>query len=176
MDFMSLPSEILDLITEACIAVANPRIKRVKVDKHNTSDRIVDYAETEAGQLRTLRLVCKRFANAHAVMSHLFHDVRMVADQALHDPFQSHDALLSSGIGPYVRHVTFIPPVFTDVNVVELEKQFFTERPDSKREEYTNEQRQAVLAEYARYSGAAKQITGSVQQKLGSIGMCGHRF
>lgn len=86
MKLTDLPNELLDAIVEL-----------------HLDDNLVR-------ELRSLRLVCKRFAQQHAVLQHLFKHVQLVADPVDVAHF-SPEALRNSSVAPFVQHVTFVPPL-----------------------------------------------------------------
>lgn len=106
MDLLALPDELLDMVVNA------------EVEEHaNPVDR-----------LRLLRLVSKRFSRLHSVMRALFRNVHTIGD--LDDICYLQLApMVASGIAPYVRHVTFIPPLHAPMTYEEF-KDIFRSQAD----------------------------------------------
>ena len=59
--------------------------------------------------LKRLRLVCKRFRRMHSVLDNLFWKILIIGDPGY---LIAENELKNSGIAPYVRHITLVPPVF----------------------------------------------------------------
>lgn len=106
MNILELPSEVLDMIVANAI-----------------NDDFVQ-------QLRVVRLICRRFAGLQSVMSKLFHSINFTGDfeQSI---YLTAEALSASNIAPYVRHITFLPPLRCGFTFQEFEDVF---KDQAKRE------------------------------------------
>ena len=88
MGFLELPEELLDAV-----------VMETLHDGARASDVPI---------LKTLRQVCQRLYESHAIMTNLFSRIRMIADE---DYLFTADELKRSGIAGYVNHVTFVQPL-----------------------------------------------------------------
>lgn len=61
-------------------------------------------------EFRDLRLVSKCFARSYAVLSELFHSIHLIAGISIIE-WQNSQLLSASGLAPFIRHITFVPPI-----------------------------------------------------------------
>lgn len=87
-------------------------------------------------ELRSIRLVSKRFATSYAILSELFHGLRLIASRSNGSFLSFHD-FSKSPIGPFVRHVTFVPPTEIPYNFDQY-KQVFRSQARKKYACYKN--------------------------------------
>jgi hypothetical protein len=99
MKLLDLPNELLDAIV---LSGTNARATR---------------------NLRDLRLVCKRFAQLHSVLTLLFEHVHLIADTEQTSSLTP-KTLAASGVAPFVRHITFVPALRYPMSLMEFKDIF----------------------------------------------------
>lgn len=101
MTISDLPDELLDLITDAAIRSSAPK------DVYDL--------------LKSLRRVCRRFTGLHAVYHRLFAKIRFIAD---HDYYIHLPEGFMHSVAPYIKHITFVPPLNARLTFRELREIF----------------------------------------------------